>query len=700
MKTGFSIGYPWWFIVFCLLLGGLYAFLLYRKSPLFQAENKLQSFWKYLLSIFRFLTASILAFLLLSPVFKHFTSKVEQPIILFAEDNSASIKMGFKGSQENDFQNAMRELKEKLASKYIVKTYTFGQEVKQRDTLKYDESATDINEALDVLYNKYDNQNIGAVILASDGLYNKGMNPLYNKKLNALKYTVALGDTTTRKDIKLENVYHSKVAYLGDKISLQAEVFAEQCMNESGTVTLSQLDGGNRVISSQTFTINSNKMRYNTTYVVDADRAGIHHYRIAVSAVPDEISTANNSKDIFIEVIDEKIKVLLLANAPHPDIAAIKQAAESLRNYEVTTSFITKFQGDIKSYDMVILHNLPSSKNAISTLLNEINIQKIPTLYILGTQTLLSSFNNAQRVLKINGANSTNEVTASPVSSFTSFTTDANELNAIAGFPALLAPYGSYSISPTAKTLLMQKIGNVVTSYPLLTFDEIDGHKIGVLAAENIWRWRMNEYLKTQKQDITNNLITKTIQYITVKKNKQNFRVYTSKNTYLSNEVVHFDASLYNEAKELINTPEVKLKITNDQGLENDFTMSKNGSAYYLDAGNYSEGVYNWSAVTMLNGKTFTATGSFTILGIQLEAISTKADHQLLYNIANDSKAKMYYPQQLKALEEELMKNEKIQPVLFSQFESTPLLHQKWIFFLLLLLLSLEWFVRKYIGGY
>jgi hypothetical protein len=43
---------------------------------------------------------------------------------------------------------------------------------------------------------------------------------------------------------------------------------------------------------------------------------------------PEEFTAQNNSRDAYIEVIDGKEKILLLAAAPHPDIKAIKSALE------------------------------------------------------------------------------------------------------------------------------------------------------------------------------------------------------------------------------------------------------------------------------------------------------------------------------------------------------------------------------------
>jgi hypothetical protein len=41
-----------------------------------------------------------------------------------------------------------------------------------------------------------------------------------------------------------------------------------------------------------------------------------------------------------------------------------------------------------------------------------------------------------------------------------------------------------------------------------------------------------------------------------------------------------------------------------------------------------------------------------------------------------------------------------VKPVLYQTTKTEPLIHLKWIFGLLAVLLGLEWFLRRYFGGY
>src|SRR5687768_18069533 len=54
-----------------------------------------------------------------------------------------------------------------------------------------------------------------------------------------------------------------------------------------------------------------------------------------------------SQRDFFIEVIDSRQQVLLIANAPHPDIAVLKNLLESNPNYQVRAVQFSEFDGKV-----------------------------------------------------------------------------------------------------------------------------------------------------------------------------------------------------------------------------------------------------------------------------------------------------------------------------------------------------------------
>ncbi|MBK7667774.1 MAG: hypothetical protein IPJ32_10780 [Sphingobacteriaceae bacterium] len=94
----------------------------------------------------------------------------------------------------------------------------------------------------------------------------------------------------------------------------------------------------------------------------------------------------------------------------------------------------------------------------------------------------------------------------------------------------------------------------------------------------------------------------------------------------------------------------------------------------------------------------FTQSGTRTVKAIVAEKINTVANHTLLFQLAQNTGGKLFSKDELDKLEKELLNSELIKPVTYTQKQLNDLIDLKWIFFLILGLLSLEWFLRKRSG--
>ena len=60
----------------------------------------------------------------------------------------------------------------------------------------------------------------------------------------------------------------------------------------------------------------------------------------------------------------------------------------------------------------------------------------------------------------------------------------------------------------------------------------------------------------------------------------------------------------------------------------------------------------------------------------------------------------MVYPDQVSQLAEKIRGDDAIKPVLYSTTQTMPLIHLKWLCLILLFIICVEWFLRRYFGGY
>ena len=106
------------------------------------------------------------------------------------------------------------------------------------------------------------------------------------------------------------------------------------------------------------------------------------------------------------------------------------------------------------------------------------------------------------------------------------------------------------------------------------------------------------------------------------------------------------------------------------------------------------------SSSTSFDGKIFEKKGKFSVKELKVEYVDLVANHKLLYNLSIAKNGKMFYPNELDALESEIYTQENIVSVSYTQKTVEDLIDWKWIFGLVLLLLTIEWFLRKRNGGY
>ncbi len=679
-----------------MLLGAAYAALLYFKSSLFEAAN---AWVPIFMALFRFTSVSILSFLLLGPLLRTVFREIEKPIIIIAQDNSESVCIGKDSSYyKTQYKEKLEELIAKFDDSFDIKTYSFGSSISQDLSFNYTDKETDFSELMEEINTRYSNRNVGALIIASDGLYNKGMNPLYtSQKFNFPFYAIALGDTAIKKDLVLAKVAHNRIAYYGNSFPLEIQVDAKQLDKKETMLTVSK---GNKVLFSQKISINNQKYSVTVPVMLEAKEIGIQKYSVKLNNLEGEITYVNNQKDVFIDVLDGRQKVLILANSPHPDIAALKFSIESNDNYEVVFSLASDFKKSIKEYNLVILHQIPSLNNPAAAILDELEKLDIPRLYILGNQSSLNHFNARNVGLNIVGSpGKQNESQALIVDNFSVFSLSEQTLKAIKKFPPALVPFGNYKAAASSYILMKQKIGMVETSDPLILFNASGGSKIGVFTGEGIWRWRIVDYVENENHDAFNELISKTIQYLAMKVDKNHFRVI-SKNNFYENQPVEFEAELYNDIYELINEPEIAINIINNQNNKYPFAFSKTSNAYKLNAGLFPVGEYKYEAKVKIGEKVLIQSGEFSVSALQIESLVTEADHQLLYSLTKKQDGEMVYPSELLNLFQLIKTREDIKPVFYTQERLNELINFKWVFFLILMLISFEWFLRKRNGAY
>jgi hypothetical protein len=443
--TKIIVASPWYFFALSIIIGFIIAIIPYYKKNTEAPKNII-----LILFGLRFISSVFLIFLLLNIFVKQLKNQTEKPIILFAIDNSSSIVSNQDSVYiKSVFQEKIGQLKEKIGRKFNFKTILFGDNVTTTEkSPSFSSKETDLENLMSELETSYSNQNIGALILVSDGIYNKGGDPtLFAEKLGYPIYSIALGDTLQFKDVSIQKINHNQLAYLGNDFPAEVIIQANKYQGRNLEVTL--LKNGN-VQAKKTINVNASNFIGTCSFTLNSDVKGIVKYDAKVTVINDEKNKFNNTQSFLIDILDNKEKILLLANQPHPDVSCLKEAILNGTNYELENDLITQFNKPLSAFSLVIIHGYSSNNSDVL-----INCKKnnIP-VWIINPIT-----NSNLPGIKINAiGNEVNETESLVEKNFSLFSLSDKLCSFINNAPALNTFFGYYSLSNGCNSLINQKV--------------------------------------------------------------------------------------------------------------------------------------------------------------------------------------------------------------------------------------------------
>lgn len=693
----FVTDYPGWFFLLSLLGGLIFAALLYWANPFNRFGKRLS----LLLFLFRFLSGSILLFLLLGPYLMQLKKETEEAVILFAHDNSSSILLNPDSAYyQSAYINKLDSLTSVIENDFPIASYLFGQDIREGNIPDFSTQQTDISQLISYLESTWKNKHVGALVLFSDGLFNQGINPVYaSRGLSFPVITVALGDTTLRPDLAVHDLRYNRTVYRQAEFPVEVTIAAQQAAGKKAVLRLMHKGS---IIYEEQLPITSNRFSKTLVINIEPSESGQQRYTLLLDELPGEISLANNKRDFYVDVIDRKQQILILANAPHPDMGAIKTVLDD--HYDVSIEYTKNTRTISDEYSLAIFHQLPANQSDFN-LLSQFTESNPNTaqLFILGSQANLNYFNRLQTGLNIVQGRGSQMIDALPavVPEFSLFTLEKHQQERIESFPPLNVYLANFQEVVSTQRLLNQKISGIITENPLISLSSTaDGQKKGFINGTGLWRWRIYDFNQNGNQSTFNSLINKIINYLIVQRDTRRLRVL-AENEFLLNDEILFRAELLNPSNELINDPELQMLIVNeDDNTQYPFSFSKGENNYILNAGRLPEGAYAYEALTDFGGETFSYKGSFRVLAGSLEARNTVANHEMLFEIADQTGGFLMYPEQMTRIADSLRNMEGLSTITHYNKRYEPLISFIWLFGLITALLFIEWLLRKMNGSY
>ncbi len=648
--------------------------------------------------VLRFVWLFLLMFLLLSPFIRYRKTITEKPVMVLALDGSASMRLHRDSVWlKQKFPELWKKAADQLEDKYSIRYLLLDGVPRETDSVRFTGRQSDLGSVFGYVRDRADEQRIAGVVLLSDGIHNTGPDPLFSNFGAAIQlHTLGFGDTSVRTDAMIKSVRCNEVVFRGNRFPVVADITAEKLKGKSLTVSVSE---GGKVMETRTLKPESEHYYSALTFQLSASEPGTRHYTISVSRPEGDVNPANNSKDVFVDVIDTRYSIALIYQSPHPDLAALRAALADNPEFQVKNLSPDEAAGtDFSAHSLVILHQVPGNSGNWRSLADRLKSAKTPVWFVTGVQSVLPEIAYADPMVKVdNGGGRFTEAQAEPDPGFQAFALSSELRNAISGWPPLKTPFGNWNVSSALNTLAWQRIGAVTTRQPLMAFNLSEEWKKGYWFGEGFWRWRLRDFAENGDHRLSDELVNQTVQLLANTENRKRFRVQVPMRVFGPADPVSFSAVLYNMNYQQVKNRRVSLNLQH-AGMSKAYEFSETSAGYALNIGALEPGEYRYTATA--EGETEKVSGVFAVSARNPEKEQLRADFRLLRNLAARNRGAFYPAQQAEELFRKLAADNSAKPVIFSETRYADLIDLKWVFTVLAAAMAMEWFLRKREGSY
>jgi len=649
-------------------------------------KTKYSSKKKWIYGLLRFATIFSILLLLINPKFSTKTVALLKPNLPILIDNSASVEVL---NQSENVLNFIESLKNNvnLNNKFNLSFYSFGSDFSQNDSLSFSDKNTNISKALSTINELFKNET-APTILITDG--NQTLGTDYQFSTTAFKntiYPVVLGDSTKHIDLKIEQLNSNRYSFLKNKFPVEIVLLYSGTENVSSKFQIKQ---GNSILYKEIISFSEKENTKTISVTFPAISVGLHRYTAEIVPLSEEKNKTNNSKQFAVEVIDQATNVLLVSEIIHPDLGMLKKSIESNEQRRVAIKKPSEALLILNEYQLVILYQ-PNRKFA--SLYSELKKLKKNTFTITGLETDWNFLNAVQNDFNKEVTNQTEEVNGTLNLLYGNFKVEYIDFDK---FRPLKTKFGELVILKKNETLLHQLIFGYTNDSPTLSTIEENGKSSAILDGEGLWKWRAQSYIDTSSFEEFDEFIGKLIQYLASNKRRSRLEV-SNEAFYYNNENIKISAQYFDKNFVFDSRASLSISITNKGSkVKKVVPLLLKRNFYEVDLNSLGAGEFQYKL--SVDNESVSRSGSFTILDFNVEQQFLNADVTKLSKIATNTNGKVYFISEADKLITHLMEDNTYQQIQKSEQKIVSLIDWNYLLVLIVLSLSIEWFLRKYNG--
>ena len=666
-----------WFIIAFVLSGSLGYYQYYYRVR----NSKKVSF---ILVIIRSLVFFLLMLVLLNPSIAKKTLINQKVKLSVLVDNSSSITFFKKDSLVHAILQNFKTHK-KLNKRFDINYYSFGNLFQQSDSFSFDENQTDISMPLERI-SKIQKNASNAIVLLSDGNQTIGNDYQYTSLKDPV-FPIVIGDTTEYQDVKIAQINVNRYSFINNQFPV------ESILQYEGTQTIKlrySLENNGKIIFSKLINFSEKNNSHILKTFIKATKEGTNFFTSKIEYLENEKNIVNNSKNFSVEVIDKQSEILIISSFYHPDLGALKKAIESDKQRKVTIKIVDNKNIQLNKYQLVILYQ---PNNKFNIIIDQLNSNKSSFMLITGSKTDWSFLNNKSLGINKKNINQLENYSARFYNGFLNF---SQKNIGFENFPPMIDYYGETTISIPHQTLLYQSINGFSSQNPLLATANHNNQKKVFLFGEGIWKWRSSSFLKNNSFQYFDEFIGNLVQYASNKKIRNRLDLDIT-SFYNANSSIQIGAFYVDENYQFDDRATILFTIKNKNSKKKQtFPFSLSGSSYQLELTSLEAGEYEYTIE--VDGQNISKKGTFKVNEFLVEEQFTNANSYKLELLAQKTAGKLYFEDKYRLVIDDLINDTRFSTIKKSKKSIDKLVNWQWLMLLIIGLLSLEWFIRKYIG--
>jgi len=675
----------------------------------------------------RSLSLILIIFLLFEPIVSITSEREERANFALLIDTSSSMSIP---DESVDRSEAVKELLtgiaiRNLSEKFYMRRFKFHssmEEIDPGDTLRFDSEGTNIAHALKEVQKRYSKEHLKGILLITDGGYNLGENPArVARDLGVPCYVAGIGDSSDQRDIMIRKVSTNSISYINNIVPVEVTVAGNGVKGEKTTLILSQ---GREMIESQLVDLPDNFREIIVKMYLQPKEEGMQRFDLDLSPLDGELTTKNNSYSFMINVLKDKIRLLVIAGSPGADYSFFIRSLEKDELVEVIPlverkggGFYQKNPNEIFSglheFDTVILLGYPTRSSRgdfYSRIKESIKKEKHPVLVMFGKGIASGTFDRLKEILpgnmvQVSGGETEVYPQLTPagkednITQVREFYTD-NEMiwlnlppiynNGFIYEPAAMPAGVLVQIDAQRSRYPVQ--GKIM---PLIVAEKIGQQKFIIWNGYGYWRWSFLLAEDDRYADFYDAFLGNCVRWLVRRDEDKLVQITLDKELYQSGEEVMINAQVYDTDYTPRDDAAVSVRIKHNS-VELEKPLKSIGSGKYegrievLEAGDYE---YVGEAFVG-DRRLGEDSGKFIVGAFSIEMMNTRMDVDLLRRIAANSGGEYVYYKDFKSFAENIHI-----PVEYIK-EKKDIIPGNAYWFLLFIIGSLtgEWFLRKRLG--